>query len=53
MPSFPIKTTPRVKGTYIANLRKKRTWDGINVYETRDKVFIYVIKSGGSGAKKK
>lgn len=48
-----MKTTPKVKGTHIANLRDKRTWDGINVYEVRDKVFIYVLKAGERATKKK
>ncbi len=49
----PMKTTPKVKGVHIANLRSKRTWDGINVYEVRDKTFIYVIKHDPGTALKK
>ncbi len=40
-----MNTTPKVKGVHISNLRARRTWDGINIYETGRKVFIYVIKS--------
>jgi hypothetical protein len=40
-----MNTTPKVKGVHISNLRPGRTWDGINIYETGRKVFIYVIKS--------
>lgn len=48
-----IEGTPKVKGVHIANIAARRTWDGINVYETGNKVFIYVLKAGSSGADKK
>lgn len=48
-----MATTPKVKGVHIANLRSKRTWEGINVYEVKDRVFIYVIKASPDGAEKK
>lgn len=41
-----IETPPNVKAIHIQNTRRKRKWDGINVYETKSgKVFIYVLRS--------
>ena len=40
-----IATTPKVNALHIANLKRGATWEGINIYETRNKVFIYVIKA--------
>lgn len=48
-----IAGTPKVKGVHIANLARNRTWDGINVYKTGSKVFIYVIKAGSGSSNKK
>jgi hypothetical protein len=48
-----IETTPKVNAIHIANLRRGATWEGINIYETRNKVFIYVIKAEPEGAEKK
>jgi hypothetical protein len=38
-----IDTPPKVKAIHIANTLPKRTWEGINVYETNGDIFIYVI----------
>lgn len=48
-----IETTPKVNAIHIANLRRGATWSGINIYETRNKVFIYVIKAEPEDAQKK
>ena len=37
--------TPRVKTLHIENTNPGQGWEGINIYETRGKVFIYVIAS--------
>lgn len=39
-----LQSVPGVKGYHIANLRRGRTWDGINVYEHKRTVHIYVLK---------
>jgi hypothetical protein len=40
-----IASTPKVKAIHIANIKRGRSWEGINVYETEGSVFIYVIKA--------
>ena len=40
-----LSSVPGVKGFHIANLRRGRTWDGINVYEHKRDVIIYVLKA--------
>ena len=58
-----VPTPPRVKAVHIENTNPGASWEGINIYETRGKVFIYVIAADGgkkakaaaktSGSKKK
>lgn len=48
-----LPSNPQVKAVSIENLKPDRKWDGINVYETRGKVYIYVIPAEGPGAKKR
>ena len=48
-----LPSTPQVKAIHIENRKPGRSWDGINVYETRGKVYIFVIASGGTGPKKR
>jgi hypothetical protein len=38
-----VATPPKVKAIYIANTLPKRTWEGINIYETNGDIFIFVI----------
>ncbi len=40
-----VRSSPQVKLVHISNTRSKRSWDGINIYENRKKIFIYVLKS--------
>ncbi|MCC7380645.1 MAG: hypothetical protein IT384_02385 [Deltaproteobacteria bacterium] len=40
-----IASTPKVRAIHIANIKRGRSWEGINVYETNGAVFIYVIKA--------
>lgn len=40
-----IASTPKVKAIHIANIKRGRSWEGINIYETEGSVFIYVIKA--------
>lgn len=41
-----IETPPNVKAIHIQNTKRKRKWDGINIYETKGgKVYIYVLRS--------
>src|SRR5688572_20230042 len=35
-----IHTPPKIKALHIANTLPKRTWDGINIYETNGDIFI-------------
>lgn len=42
-----IPTPPKVKAMHIQNTSAKRTWDGINIYETGGDVFIYVLRAEG------
>jgi hypothetical protein len=45
-----VDTTPKVvKAVHIENTHKKRTWEGINIYETNGEIFIYVIKAEKAG----
>lgn len=48
-----LPSTPQVKAVNIENLKPDRKWDGINVYETRGKVYIYVIPAAGADSKKR
>ena len=41
----PIRGNPNVSGVHIINNRAGREWDGLNIYEYRGKVYIYVVKS--------
>lgn len=48
---------PRVKYKHLQNLSKTRKWDGINIYEIKNTVYIYVLKhedddDKSTGAKK-
>lgn len=38
-----VASNPKVKALHIANVTKDRTWEGINLYQTGGKVYIYVI----------
>lgn len=38
-----VDTPPKVKAIHIANTLPKRTWEGINIYETNGDIFIFVI----------
>ena len=38
-----IVNLPGIKAKHLASLRKKTTWEGINIYETRGEVRLYVI----------
>ncbi|MEL7370344.1 MAG: hypothetical protein AAFN74_15605 [Myxococcota bacterium] len=49
----PIRGNPRVKGMHIINNRRRRQWDAINIYESRRKVFIYVVPSAVASEKKR
>ncbi|MEM7676288.1 MAG: hypothetical protein AAF449_09830 [Myxococcota bacterium] len=49
----PIRGNPRVKGVHIVNNRRNRQWDAINIYESRRKVFIYVVPSATAPEKKR
>ena len=40
-----IASTPKVKAIHIANIKRGRSWEGINIYETGGSVFIFVIKA--------
>lgn len=42
---------PRVKYKHLQNLSKKRKWDGINIYEIKNTVYIYVLKHEKDDAK--
>ncbi len=48
-----LPSTPQVKALHIENRKPGRSWDGINVYETRGKVYIYVIAASRPAAKKR
>ncbi len=49
-----VATTPKVKATHLANTNPGSSWEGINIYQVRGGVFIYVIarekENGESGA---
>lgn len=49
----PIRGNPDVQGVHILNNRSGRTWDGINIYQHRGKVFIYVVKAEETAQKKR
>ncbi len=49
----PIRGNPDVQGVHIINNRDGRAWDGINIYEHRGKVFIYVVKAEAAAQKKR
>lgn len=49
----PMKTSPGVRGVHIQNIRPNQQWEGINVYETRGKVFLYVLRNPDYVPKKK
>ena len=38
-----LKSPPAIKAVYIENTNPKKNWEGINVYQTKNQVFIYVI----------
>jgi len=38
-----IVNLPGIKAKNITCVRKKTKWEGINIYETRGEVFLYVI----------
>ena len=49
-----VPTPPRVKAVHIENTNSGASWEGINIYETGGKVFIYVIAAqDAQGAKSK
>jgi hypothetical protein len=45
-----IDTPPKVRALHIENTSPKRTWEGINIYETGGEIFIFVIKAVDTGA---
>ena len=49
----PIRGNPKVKGVHIINQRRGRSWDAINIYENRNKVYIYVLKAESTAKKTK
>ncbi|MBI4820564.1 MAG: hypothetical protein HY791_30130 [Deltaproteobacteria bacterium] len=42
--------TPKVKIWHVANLKKKREWEGLNIYETPDGVFVFVLRVPAKGS---
>ena len=48
-----VDTTPKVKAIHIENTRRGQGWEGINIYETDGKIFVYVIREEPVDAKKK
>lgn len=47
-----IETPPKVKAIHIANTtakKQKGQWEGINIYETGNEIFIYVIRADDGG----
>ncbi len=38
-----MRTAPGVRGVYIHNIEPNQRWEGINVYEVDDQVFITVL----------
>lgn len=44
-----VDAPPKVKAIHIANTVPRRTWEGINVYETGGEIFIFVIKAEPEG----
>ena len=40
-----IETPPKVKAIHIENTHAGRAWEGINIYETNNEVFIFVVKA--------
>jgi hypothetical protein len=40
-----VASTPKVKAIHIANTRRGQSWEGINIYQVNNEVFIYVIKA--------
>lgn len=49
----PIRGNAKVKGVHIINHQRSRSWDAINIYENRDKVYIYVLKADPKRKKKR
>ena len=43
--------TPKVRAIHIENLNRKKGWEGLNIYETRKGVFVYVIKAEEQSSK--
>lgn len=39
-----MDTPPGVKGIHIANIRRTRKWDGINIYQHKNRIEIFVIE---------
>lgn len=48
-----VDTPPKVKAVHIENTHPRRTWEGINIYETNGEVYIYVIKADARSSKGK
>ncbi|MCK6548222.1 hypothetical protein L6R52_20400 [Myxococcota bacterium] len=44
-----VDTPPKVRAIHIENTAPKRTWEGINIYETGGEIFIFVIKAVDTG----
>lgn len=49
----PIRGSAEVRGVHIINHRPGRQWDALNIYETDDKVYIYVVTPKTLGEKKR
>ena len=48
-----LSSPPGVKAVYIENTKPKRSWDCINVYQSKNKVFIYILKNGDAKRSRK
>ncbi|MEE2902853.1 MAG: hypothetical protein VYC39_11005 [Myxococcota bacterium] len=38
-----MKSPPSVKAYHIQNINRKRTWDSVNIYENKQKVYISIL----------
>jgi hypothetical protein len=47
-----LETPPKVKAIHIENTHAGRTWEGINIYETNNEIYVYVIKAESRSRKK-
>lgn len=47
-----VAATPRVKAKHLANTNPGASWEGINIYQVRGEVFIFVIEGETEKEKK-